>query len=381
MRGAAIRGQRGCMAVDTARVTRPHTGFPFLDAGRDERRRCSRSPTAAARTTPSIAGLENTLHAFEHAVALGYRYLETDVHATSDGVLLAFHDAVLDRVTDRTRRDRRDARTPTCARRPDRRARAGADDGRAARATSRDARFNIDLKSDGGGRRRSPTSSSARGCHDRVCVGSFSDAPAARVPPRWSRGRVATSARPVEVAAVPARCPAAGWPTAARAGAVDGAAGAAPARTGSTRRHRRRSYAGRTPPARHVHVWTVDDPDEMRRPARPRRRRPDDRPHRHAQGRAVRARTVEGPRHDRRDDPRASPTSSRSTGRRQQKAWNWYDWANSAYYTTVLTRAVRAVHDHGRRPRRRLRRRRRRPATRRSTCSGCTSPPGRCRST
>ena len=21
---------------------------------------------------------------------------------------------------------------------------------------------------------------------------------------------------------------------------------------------------------------------------------------------------------------------------RQQKAWNWYDWANSAYYTTVL---------------------------------------------
>ena len=22
---------------------------------------------------------------------------------------------------------------------------------------------------------------------------------------------------------------------------------------------------------------------------------------------------------------------------RQQKAWNWYDWANSAFYTTVLT--------------------------------------------
>src|SRR6188768_4517633 len=22
---------------------------------------------------------------------------------------------------------------------------------------------------------------------------------------------------------------------------------------------------------------------------------------------------------------------------REQKAWNWYDWANSAYYTTVLT--------------------------------------------
>ncbi len=56
---------------------------------------------AFAHRGGAVDNLENTMSAFEASVRLGYRYVETDVHVTSDGVLLAFHDDVLDRVTDR----------------------------------------------------------------------------------------------------------------------------------------------------------------------------------------------------------------------------------------------------------------------------------------
>lgn len=44
---------------------------------------------------------ENTMVAFQGAVDLGYRWLETDLHLSSDGVVMCIHDGTVDRTTDR----------------------------------------------------------------------------------------------------------------------------------------------------------------------------------------------------------------------------------------------------------------------------------------
>ncbi len=108
MARAAIRAHHRRVPVNTARVTAetpagmpsPVTGFGYLDSVLDQPGSVIAMAHRGGALHPEIPGTENTLHAFAHAVALGYHYLETDVHATSDGVLLAFHDRVLDRVTD-----------------------------------------------------------------------------------------------------------------------------------------------------------------------------------------------------------------------------------------------------------------------------------------
>ena len=206
---------------------------------------------------PANLHLENTLAAFREAVRMGYRYLETDVHATSDGVLMAFHDQVLDRVSDRrgaiaglTSAQVGEAlvggreRVPTLAELFDEFPRA---------------RFNIDLKSDGA----VPALAAfvrERGVEDRVLVGSFS-ARRLHTFRRLAGPAVATSAHPLEVAVF---CLLPSGPLADRLTRGRVAALQVPHRRGrwvlATPGFVRRAHAA----GKHVHVWTIDEPEEMR---------------------------------------------------------------------------------------------------------------------
>lgn len=140
--------------------------------------------------------LENTMPAFAAAVELGYSYVETDVHATSDGVLVAFHDVTLDRVTDGH---------GIVAEQPwsvVSRARVGGLEPIPALSeilsTWPHLRVNIDIKSAGA---IAPLWECIREhtAYDRVCVGSFSHRRLAAFR-ALAHGRVATAASPREVA-------------------------------------------------------------------------------------------------------------------------------------------------------------------------------------
>jgi glycerophosphoryl diester phosphodiesterase len=208
-------------------------------------------PIAFAHRGGAGAAPENTMAAFEHAVGLGFRYLETDVQVTADGVLVAFHDDELFRTTGRSGRisalpwpEVRSARVGGTSPIPTLEDLLGA---------WPEVRLNIDCKTDlavdalvATLRRHSAL--------DRVCVGAFNDRRLRRLR-RLLGQQLCTSMGPAEIAAL-------------RFGVLrqpSADAAQVPVRqNGVTVTNRALlQRAGRAGVA--VHVWTVDDPAEMHR--------------------------------------------------------------------------------------------------------------------
>jgi glycerophosphoryl diester phosphodiesterase len=199
---------------------------------------------------------ENTLPAFQRAIDLGYRYLETDVHVTADGVLVAFHDDRLDRVTDATgiiaelpwsvvRRARVDGREPIPL----------LED---LLGTWPRARVNIDPKHDDA---IEPLADVLRrtSAIDRVCVGAFSDRRIARVQALLGPA-LCVSMGPRQVAQLVGASQ--GLPG---GGALRAPCAQVPARQGRVPLVTERFVAAAHRRAIQIHVWTVDDPVEMAR--------------------------------------------------------------------------------------------------------------------
>ncbi len=202
-------------------------------------------------------GPENTRRAFAHAVELGYEYLETDVRTTADGVLVAFHDRSLDRVTNGT---------GPVAERTWAELSGLVVDGTEPIARMADlleefgtCRFNIDLKD---ARSVAPLAELVRrhGAQRRVCVGSFSTSRLAAFR-RLAGQEVVTSVSPAGVA----------WygfaPLLRRLPLDSGAVLQVPARVLRERVAlvRRDVVDAAHAAGRLVHVWTIDAEAEMER--------------------------------------------------------------------------------------------------------------------
>lgn len=229
----------------TAAVTHVRLRHPYLDHP---------APIPFAHRGGAADGLENTAAAFRRAAAAGYRYFETDVHATADGKLVAFHDATLDRVTDAKGRIAELSWRQVSAAR--------------VAGTERlslfedlleefpDARWNVDIKAESA---LYPLVNliARAGVWDRVCVGSFSEGRVARAH-RIAGPRLATSYGVLGVLGLRLRSYA--IPAALRVGAV---AAQVPETQAGVRVVDRRFV--RTAHARglQVHVWTVNEPERM----------------------------------------------------------------------------------------------------------------------
>ncbi|MYZ39873.1 glycerophosphodiester phosphodiesterase [Streptomyces sp. MnatMP-M17] len=212
------------------------------------------TPIPFAHRGGAADGLENTAAAFRRAAGLGYRHFETDVHATADGRLVAFHDATLDRVTDSR------GRIVDLPWAEVRRARVAGSEPlplfEELLEEFPEARWNVDIKA---APALVPLVELIRrtGSWDRVCVGSFSEARVARAA-RLAGPRLATSYGVRGVLGL--RLRSYGIPAPVRPGAV---CAQVPETQSGIRVVDERFVRMAHARGLQVHVWTVNEPDRM----------------------------------------------------------------------------------------------------------------------
>lgn len=204
-----------------------------------------------------LDGLENSLSAFRRAVAEGYRYLETDVHATSDGVVVVHHDERLDRTTDCVGVIAHQTWAQV------RKAKIG---GREHIVRLEDvleelpkAHFNVDIKSDAAVVPFLRVIDRA-GAYARVAAASFSDGRLARLR-RLAGPRLVTSMGPRSVAVFLAHSRV---PLLRLAFLARGAIAQVPVRQGRLTIVDRAFIKAAVQSGVEVHTWTIDDGAQMR---------------------------------------------------------------------------------------------------------------------
>lgn len=242
-----------------SRVDGPHvvTGFPYLDEPRSRGCLLAMAHRGGARH-PDLEGLENTMAAFRHAARLGFRYLETDVHTSADGHLLAFHDATVERLTDGVGRLQDLTLEHIGSLRVARR------EGIPLLSDLLEelphSRLNVDLKAPSCVDPIIDLLDRTR-AHDRVCIGSFHEPTLRRFRRRVTRP-VATSAGVGLVLALRfAPFPVRSAPWLRDSGAVL----QVPVRSRGVPVLDRRLIEVAHASGRHVHAWTIDEPAEMER--------------------------------------------------------------------------------------------------------------------
>lgn len=222
------------------------------------------APMAIAHRGSRLLWPENTLPAFQGVADLGLEFFETDLHVTRDGVLVAFHDDLLDRTTD--------TKGPISERWWPELESVDAGHNFAPHAgypwrgkgvriprldelmdTFTEVGFILDLKQ-AGTEEKLAELLQLRGWEDRVIVGSFSDIRMRRFR-EASKGRVWTSSGPVEAAAH--------WLALRLGRQLPGAARAIQIPEYLFQRLVGGKLESVHAAGRQVHVWTVNDPEAM----------------------------------------------------------------------------------------------------------------------